>query len=77
MAGDSTHLDFRARAAAGRLIAPRIITAGPVVEASPLTDPANHAVDDAVTARREIEQQRAAGYDFLKVYNGMASSRAY
>ncbi|MDQ3420357.1 MAG: amidohydrolase family protein [Acidobacteriota bacterium] len=72
MAGDSTHLDFRARAAAGRLVAPRIITAGPVVEASPLRHPDNHAVDDAGAARREIEQQRAAGYDFVKVYNWMA-----
>ena len=72
MAGDSTHLAFRRRIAAGGLIGPRIVTAGPVVEAAPLSHPDNVMLADPAAARREVARQRAEGYDFIKVYNQLA-----
>lgn len=72
MAGDTTHLAMRARVASGRLVGPRIITAGPVVEAAPLSHPDNVLLESPAAVRGELERQRAAGYDFVKVYNRLA-----
>ena len=72
MAGDSTHLEFRRRIASGDIIGPRIITAGPVIEAEPASHPDNVILTDPATVRLEIARQHAAGYDFVKVYNHMA-----
>jgi len=72
MAGDSTHLAMRRRVAAGLVVGPRIVTAGPVVEAAPLSHPDNVLLEDPAAARAELARQRAAGYDFVKVYNHLA-----
>jgi imidazolonepropionase-like amidohydrolase len=72
MAGDTSHLGMRGRVASGRLVGPRIVTAGPVVEAAPLSHPDNVLLEAPVAARRELARQRAAGYDFVKVYNSLA-----
>lgn len=72
MAGDSTHLSMRRRIAAGTLIGPRIIAAGPVVEASPLSHRDNVALDAPGDVRKELVRQQAAGYDFVKVYNRLS-----
>ncbi|MBC7894293.1 MAG: amidohydrolase family protein, partial [Cytophagaceae bacterium] len=72
MAGDSTHLEFRRRVSAGDMIGPRILTAGPVIETGSLSHPDNVLLTDHASARREVERQRAAGYDFIKVYNQMS-----
>lgn len=72
MAGDTTHLAMRARAAAGSIIGPRIITAGPVVEAAPLSHPDNVLLDSPAAVRAELTRQKVAGYDFVKVYNALA-----
>ena len=72
MAGDSTHLAMRRRVAAGLVVGPRIVTAGPVVEAAPLSHPDNALLEDPARARAELARQRAAGYDFVKVYNHLA-----
>jgi imidazolonepropionase-like amidohydrolase len=72
MAGDTTHLAMRRRVRSGAIVGPRIVTAGPVVEATPLSHPDNVALDDPATVSRELSRQRAAGYDFVKVYNRLA-----
>ena len=72
MAGDSTHLAMRRRIAAGTVVGPRIVTAGPVVEAAPLSHPDNVEMTDPADVRAEVLRQRAAGYDFVKVYNALA-----
>lgn len=72
MAGDSTHLEFRRRVSAGDMIGPRIVTAGPVIETGSLSHPDNVLLTDNASARREVERQRATGYDFIKLYNQMA-----
>lgn len=69
MAGDSTHLRMRRRVREGVVVGPRIITAGPVVEAAPLSHPDNALVESPSRVRRELTGQKAAGYDFVKVYN--------
>ncbi|MEO7962567.1 MAG: amidohydrolase family protein, partial [Gemmatimonadaceae bacterium] len=69
MAGDSTHLRMRRRVHEGVIIGPRIVTAGPVVEAAPLSHPDNALVEIPCGVRAELTRQKAAGYDFVKVYN--------
>ena len=69
MAGDATHLEFKRRIAAGEMVGPRILTAGPIIETGELSHPDNVLLTDAASARREIERQYKSGYDFLKVYN--------
>ncbi len=72
MAGDTTHLAMRRRVASGTIIGPRIVTAGPVVEAAPLSHPDNVRLEDPRAVRAELLRQRAAGYDFVKVYNRLS-----
>ncbi|HYW32666.1 MAG TPA: amidohydrolase family protein [Gemmatimonas sp.] len=72
MAGDTSHLAMRAAVAAGRVIGPRIVTAGPVVEAAPLSHPDNVLLDSPAGVRHELLRQQAAGYDFVKVYNALS-----
>lgn len=72
MAGDTTHLRMRRRVADRTIVGPRIVTAGPVVEATPLSHPDNAPLDDPSAVRAELARQHAAGYDFVKVYNALA-----
>lgn len=69
MAGDSTHLRMRRRVEEGVIIGPRIVTAGPVVEAAPLSHPVNALLENPSAVRAELTRQKNAGYDFVKVYN--------
>jgi hypothetical protein len=64
MLGDPGHLDLRDRAAGGDLLSPRIYTSGPSLNGQSAPDPA--------TARRIVEAQGAAGYDFLKLHPGLS-----
>ena len=69
MAGDTASLRWRAGVAAGEILGPRIVTAGPLIDGKPkiwtfgleVTDPA--AMDSIVKAQKD------AGYDFVKVYS--------
>ncbi len=70
MSGVSFHLAFRARAARGELLSPRVYTAGPTVGQS---DAQLHTGADAVGI---VAEQQAAGYDFIKLYSGDYPSEA-
>ena len=63
MLGDPRHLKYRARAAAGELVSPRIYTSGPSLNGN--TVPTKEAAIEAVTA------QKTAGYDLLKIHPGV------
>lgn len=63
MLGHPTHLDLRRRVEAGEVVGPRIWTSGPSVNGTSVPTPAA-----AVAAARE---QRAAGYDFIKIHPGV------
>jgi imidazolonepropionase-like amidohydrolase len=63
MLGDPRHLELRARAARSELLSPTIYAAGPSLNGTSLPTP-----DSAV---RAVEQQKAAGYDLLKIHPGL------
>jgi imidazolonepropionase-like amidohydrolase len=62
MLGHPTHLELRERAAAGELLAPTIFTSGPSIN--------GNSAPDVETVERMVREQKAAGYDFLKVHPG-------
>ncbi|MDJ0868447.1 MAG: amidohydrolase family protein [Myxococcota bacterium] len=72
MRGTPRHLDWRARIERGELVGPRLRTAGPYVDGDPPFHSGSAVVRDAEAARAEVRRQRAAGYDFIKVYGGLS-----
>jgi imidazolonepropionase-like amidohydrolase len=69
MWGTPMHLDWRARISRGELIGPEIFTTGPVMDGSPPIWPTSTVVESAEAAAAQVREQKAAGYDFIKVYN--------
>lgn len=64
MLGHPRHLELRARAARGELISPTIYTSGPSFNGNSVPTPQS--------AARMVAEQKAAGYDFLKIHPGIA-----
>jgi imidazolonepropionase-like amidohydrolase len=64
MLGHPSHLAMRERVRAGTLLGPTIYTSGPSFNGNSAPDPA--------TARRMVLEQKAAGYDFLKIHPGLS-----
>lgn len=66
-------LETRHRIARGELVGPTIFTTGPTLDGDP---PDWAAVSTVVTSAAEaeaaIEREHRAGYDFIKLYNGVA-----
>jgi imidazolonepropionase-like amidohydrolase len=63
MLGQPLHLELRGRIERGELPGPRIFTSGPSVNGS--------SAPDAATAARMVREQKAAGYDFIKLHPGL------
>ncbi|HJR17465.1 MAG TPA: amidohydrolase family protein [Gemmatimonadales bacterium] len=63
MLGHPKHLDLRARAARNELISPTIYTSGPSLNGNSVPTPG--------AAARIVTEQKAAGYDFLKIHPGI------
>ncbi|MGQ0429417.1 MAG: amidohydrolase family protein [Gammaproteobacteria bacterium] len=63
MLGQPVHLDLRARLERGELLGPRLFTSGPSVNGNSAKDPD--------TAIRMVREQKAAGYDFVKIHPGL------
>jgi imidazolonepropionase-like amidohydrolase len=64
MLGDPRHLTLRDRVARGEVIGPTIFTAGPSFNGT--------SVSSADVAVKMVRDQKAAGYDLLKVHPGVA-----
>ena len=64
MLGDASHLALRERAARGEILSPRIYTAGPQLNGNSAPTPDS--------ARALVVAQKAAGYDHLKVHQGLS-----
>jgi cytosine/adenosine deaminase-related metal-dependent hydrolase len=64
--GRPAHLAWRDRVARGELIGPTIYTCGPTIRSA----------QTAAEARQLVEEQARAGYDSIKIYNGV-STEAY
>ena len=79
--GGQSTLDLRDRIARGELAGPDIYTAGTIIEGLPppelaaVIDTAGRViVRDSVDGARAVQEQHAAGYDFIKVYNNVPAS---
>lgn len=64
MLGHPRHLALRERLAKGELFAPRLWTSGPSFNGNSATSPA--------LAEQMVKDQKAAGYDFLKIHPGVS-----
>ncbi|HJZ72397.1 MAG TPA: hypothetical protein VKE51_11710 [Vicinamibacterales bacterium] len=65
-------LAWRDEASRSAIMAPTIVTAGPIVDGvPPLWDGSTAAKDDR-EAKDAVERQHATGYDFVKVYNNLS-----
>ncbi|MDQ8756699.1 amidohydrolase family protein [Sphingosinicella sp. LHD-64] len=67
MLGAPHHLALRERAARGEIVSPRIYTSGPSLNGNSVATPAD--------GRRMVAEQKAAGYDFLKIHPGLDRAR--
>jgi hypothetical protein len=65
MLGHPKHLELRTRAARGELLSPTIYTSGPSFNGNSVPTPE--------AAARMVTEQKAAGYDFLKIHPGIRS----
>jgi imidazolonepropionase-like amidohydrolase len=63
--------ELRDRIAAGELLGPRIVTAGPIVDGRPPANPFMTVLDGPDEAADEVAAQVAAGYDFVKTYDAL------
>jgi imidazolonepropionase-like amidohydrolase len=76
MDGRPQILEWKRAAADGSLLAPRIYTAGPILDGDPPARPDNRSVGDGDEARLAVAEQADAGYDFIKIYTNL-SPEAY
>lgn len=67
MLGAPHHLALRGRAERGEIVSPRIYTSGPSLNGNSVATPE--------AGRRMVAEQRAAGYDFLKIHPGLDRAR--
>jgi hypothetical protein len=67
MLGAPAHLQLRSRLERGELIGPRLYTSGPSLNGNSVASPED--------GRRMVAEQKAAGYDFLKIHPGLDRAR--
>jgi len=65
MLGHPSHLDLRRDLLDGKVFGPRLYTSGPSLNGRSVNGPGH--------ARQLVEEQHAAGYDFIKVHPGLSS----
>lgn len=66
MLGRPSHLLLRERIANGELAGPRLITSGPSMN--------GNSVHGAADGARQVREQHAAGYDFIKIHPGLSAA---
>ena len=71
MAGNARTVALRKLTATGAVLGPTIYTAGPFVDGARPRWEASASVVTAADAERVIADHVAAGYDFVKIYNGL------
>ena len=65
------HLAWRDSIAAGALPGPRLVTSGPIVDGDPPSRATNTVVRTAADVERVVTEQKAAGYDAIKIYDNL------
>ena len=63
MLGHPSHVQLRADLLAGRTFGPRLYTSGPSLN--------GRSVSGAADGKRQVREQQAAGYDFIKIHPGL------
>jgi imidazolonepropionase-like amidohydrolase len=76
MDGRPRILEWKKQIEEGTLLGPLIYTAGPLLDGDPPLRTDNLVVRNAEEARAAVIAQKAAGYDFIKVYTNL-SAEAY
>jgi len=78
MAGTPQHLRWRASIELGEKVGPRLLVAGPIVEGLPPPELASvvatedrRLIRTAAEGATEVRRQKAAGFDYIKVYNNI------
>ncbi len=69
--GFPDQLEMRAQIQAGELLGPTLYAAGPVMEGEPKTAPMMPVFSSPEEAVASVRQQKAVGYDFIKVYDNL------
>lgn len=69
MWGTRETLDLREQYRSGRALGPTIYTTGPILDGNPPIWPMSTVIENATQAEKEIAAEKAAGYDFVKVYS--------
>ncbi len=72
MWGEPVVLQMREEIAKGKRDGPRIITGGPIVDGDPVIHYGTDQVLDRNDAERVVTAQKAAGYDFIKIYSNLS-----
>ncbi|HUQ04749.1 MAG TPA: amidohydrolase family protein, partial [Kofleriaceae bacterium] len=70
--GSPEHVRWRDAIVKGELDGPTVLTAGPIIDGDPPVWPGSAIVTTAEAGRATVRDQKAAGYDWLKVYNGLS-----
>ncbi|WP_428266882.1 amidohydrolase family protein [Haliangium sp.] len=68
MAGSPAHLALREKIQTGELMGPTIHTMGPLIDGDPPYWPGSVTIANPAAAPALIAEQKAAGYDFIKLY---------
>lgn len=71
LTGTEEHLRWRDAIAKGEMTGPMLITSGRIIDGDPPTWPGSAIATTAEAARAEVRAQKAAGYDWIKVYSGL------
>jgi hypothetical protein len=72
MWGSPLQLGWQKEVEAGERLAPTIYTTGPLMDGSQPIWPGSTVVDDPEDVDRLVAEQKKAGYQFIKVYNGLS-----
>jgi imidazolonepropionase-like amidohydrolase len=76
MWGNAERLSWRAAIERGDILGPAIYTSGPIIDGNPPWVDGSVVVETTEEAEQEVAKEKAAGYDFLKVYD-LLSKDAY
>lgn len=71
MQGGPYHLKLKQQSSAGLIPAPRIFTAGPMVDGRPSWPGGHRILMPGADVRQFVENYLAEGYDFIKSYSGL------
>lgn len=69
MFGDQDRLAWREKVERGDVLGPTIYMSGPIIDGNPPFIEGSTVVETAEDAKRVVAEEKAAGYDFVKVYD--------